>query len=326
MLGAHTAVMASGDPDIQVSRTDVSADIPDGGSFAMGATTVGEPFTQYISVGNATGLLTIAAIDVPAGFSMPVAPPSTIEGGASHGLHLQCNAAALGEHSGQLVIHSDDPDESLYEINVSCSVAAAGTPTIRMVTSTGVAVADGGSLTLAPGTGVLLRVYNDEGSTGPLNLLPPTVAPAGPTLGNYIPDDVVSVNGASTYFNVRCATALSSAGVPVSGTFAVSVGNNVPGSENPYTFTLDCTDGDPPATDPSATDPSGTKPVDSAPAETMPGGNSGAGSATSSVVRALPTTGRSGASAAMAGALLLSLGGLVLWLVRRPQRMGPSAT
>ena len=225
----------------------------------MGTTTVGVPFTQYIAVGNSAGVLTITSIDVPAGFTMLISPPSTIEGGASHGLYLRCNAAAVGEQSGQLVIHSDDPDENPFEITVSCSVVAAGTPTMRMVTSTNGPVSDGGSLTLAPGSGVLMRVYNDEGSTGPLNLLTKSAAPAGPSLDHYIPDSVVSVNGASTYFNVRCATALSSSGTPVSGSFVVTVGN-VAGTQNPYTFTLHCSNDGPQVTDPPVTDPPVTDP------------------------------------------------------------------
>jgi len=315
-LGATQGARAAADPDIYAFGAASGVSIANGGSFGMGTTTVGVPFVQTIVVGNTTGTLAISGVDMPAGFTLTQAPPATVEGGASHGMNVRCDAAAVGTFSGELVIHSDDPDEPDFVINLSCTVQAAGAASIRLVTNTNLSIADGGSITLPPGDGVLVRVYNDEGSTGPLILDIPNMAPAGAVVGTPLPDDVVSAGGASVYINVRCATTLNSSGVPVTGTYTVTLGNNVAGSENPYTFTLNCTDEVPPVTDPPVTDPPATNPpVTNPPVTNPPVTQPGAGAGGPD--RGLPSTGGSAVLAWVA------LGGVVwgvfaLWLSRRP--------
>lgn len=286
-------VAAAPPPDIEVHRGDVSGvNIPNGGSFAMGQTVVGAPFIQYFVVGNTSGTddLHITSVTAPAGFTITQAPPATIHGGAAHGLNLRCDAAAAGSYSGNVVIVSDDPDESPFEVAVSCTVNASGSaPTMRLVnTGDSTALADGGTLVIPAGAVRSIRIYNDEGGDAPLVLSTPVLAPSGPSIGGYVVDDVVAVGGMSMYFNIRCSTTVSSSGTPVTGTFQVSIANNTVGSTNPYTFTLICGEAVP-VTDPPVTDPQGTNP----PATVPPGtdGSGGAGSGGATTPRGLPATG-----------------------------------
>lgn len=305
-------VAAAPPPDIEVHQGDVSGvNIPNGGSFAMGQTVVGAPFIQYFVVGNTSGTddLHITSVTAPAGFTITQAPPATIHGGAAHGLNLRCDAAAAGSYSGNVVIVSDDPDESPFEVAVSCTVNASGSaPTMRLVnTGDSTALADGGTLVIPAGAVRSIRIYNDEGGDAPLVLSSPVLTPAGPSIGGYVIDDVVAVGGMSMYFNIRCSTTISSSGTPVTGTFQISIANNTLGSTNPYSFTLICGEAvpvtDPPVTDPPATDPPATD------------GSGGAGSGGATTPRGLPATGSSSPLLAWT-ALLLILGGVgvLRWL------------
>ena len=305
-------VAAAPPPDIEVHQGDVSGvNIPNGGSFAMGQTVVGAPFIQYFVVGNTSGTddLHITSVTAPAGFTITQAPPATIHGGAAHGLNLRCDAAAAGSYSGNVVIVSDDPDESPFEVAVSCTVNASGSaPTMRLVnTGDSTALADGGTLVIPAGAVRSIRIYNDEGGDAPLVLSSPVLTPAGPSIGGYVIDDVVAVGGMSMYFNIRCSTTVTSSGTPVTGTFQVSIANNTVGSTNPYSFTLICGEAvpvtDPPVTDPPATDPPATD------------GSGGAGSGGATTPRGLPATGSSSPLLAWT-ALLLILGGVgvLRWL------------
>ena len=315
LLGGRAA--AAPPPDIEVHRGDVSGvDIPDGGSFAMGQTVVGASFIQYFVVGNTSGTddLHISSVTAPPGFTITQAPPATIHGGAAHGLNLRCDAAAAGSYSGNVVIVSDDPDESPFEVAVSCTVNASGSaPTMRLVnTGDSTALADGGTLVIPAGAVRSIRIYNDEGGDAPLVLSSPVLTPAGPSIGGYVIDDVVAVGGMSMYFNIRCSTTVTSSGTPVTGTFQVSIANNTVGSTNPYSFTLICGEAvpvtDPPVTDPPVTDPPATDPP-------ATDGSGGAGSGGATTPRGLPTTGTS-SPVLVWTALLLILGGVALlrWL------------
>ena len=310
-------VAAAPPPDIEVHQGDVSGvNIPNGGSFAMGQTVVGAPFIQYFVVGNTSGTddLHITSVTAPAGFTITQAPPATIHGGAAHGLNLRCDAAAAGSYSGNVVIVSDDPDESPFEVAVSCTVNASGSaPTMRLVnTGDSTALADGGTLVIPAGAVRSIRIYNDEGGDAPLVLSSPVLTPAGPSIGGYVIDDVVAVGGMSMYFNIRCSTTVTSSGTPVTGTFQVSIANNTVGSTNPYSFTLICGEAvpvtDPPVTDPPVTDPPATDPP-------ATDGSGGAGSGGATTPRGLPTTGTS-SPVLVWTALLLILGGVALlrWL------------
>ena len=188
LLAAFAAAQpadAATPPDIEAHRGDYSADIPNGGSFAMGTTSVGVPFTQYFAVGNVADGgddLHITSTTGPAGITIVQAPPATIQAGAAWSVQLRCNATSAGTVSGPLTIVSDDPDEPTFTITVSCTtLASAGTPAIRVGDRNGVTIPDGGAFQVLPGKTTLIRVYN-ENSAGPLVLGTPNAeggAPAG---------------------------------------------------------------------------------------------------------------------------------------------------
>ncbi len=238
-LAMASTVAAGTPPDIDAHRGDVSADIPNGGSFPMGTTSVGVSFVQYFAVGNVADGgddLHITSTTSPAGITILEAPPATIEAGAAWGVRLRCDATSAGTVSGPLKIVNDDPDESTFTITVSCTTLAnAGTPAIRVADRNGGTIHAGGLYRLDPGKTTLIRIYN-EGSGGPLVLGKPTVAPVGPYVGDFVSDDVVSVNGMSMYFNLGCTE--GSKNNALTGSYVVSVPSNAPGS--PYTFTLSC--------------------------------------------------------------------------------------
>ena len=235
---AGSPAHAAAPPDIEAHRGDYSADIPNGGSFAMGTTAVGVPFTQYFAVGNVAEEgddLHISSTTGPAGITILQAPPATIQAGAAWGVRLECNATAVGTVSGPLTILSDDPDEPTFTITVSCTtLASAGTPAVRVGDRNGVTIPDGGAFQVLPGKTILIRVYN-ENSAGPLVLGTPT-AEGGAPVGGWVPDDVVAVNGMSMYFNLGCTEGKS--GPALTGDFAVTIPHNGPGGS--ATFTLHC--------------------------------------------------------------------------------------
>ncbi|MFZ1685305.1 MAG: hypothetical protein WAU88_14410, partial [Candidatus Zixiibacteriota bacterium] len=87
-LAMASTVAAGTPPDIDAHRGDVSADIPNGGSFPMGTTSVGVSFVQYFAVGNVADGgddLHITSTTSPAGITILEAPPATIEAGAAWG-------------------------------------------------------------------------------------------------------------------------------------------------------------------------------------------------------------------------------------------------
>ncbi len=242
LLAAFAAALpadAAAPPDIEAHRGDYSADIPSGGTFAMGTTSLGVPFTQYFAVGNVADEgsddLHISSTTGPAGITILQAPPATIEAGAAWGVQLRCDATAVGTVSGPLTILSDDPDEPAFTVTVSCTtVASAGTPAVRVGDRNGVTIPEGGAFQVLPGKTTLIRVYN-EASTGPLVLGTPT-AVGGPYVGGWVPDDVVAVNGMSMYFNLGCTDGKS--GPALTGDFEVTIPHNGPGGA--ATFILHC--------------------------------------------------------------------------------------
>lgn len=237
-IAGVSASHAATPPDIEAHRGDYSADIPNGGTFAMGTTSVGVPFTQYFAVGNVAeggDDLHITSTTGPVGITILQAPPATIHAGAAWGVQLKCNATAVGTVSGPLTIVSDDPDEPTFTVTVSCTTqASAGTPAVRVGDRNGVTIPNAGAFQLLPGKTTLIRVYN-EGSSGPLVLGTPSVV-GGPPVAGWVPDDVVAVNGMSMYFNISCTDGKN--GPALTGDFPVTIPHNGPGGAS--TFTLHC--------------------------------------------------------------------------------------
>ena len=137
-LGVATSVHATGPapqrpacvgcgPDIEVHTLPGAVDIASGTiTNDFGSTPVGTPVEYEFAVGATQFLptLTIASFTVPAGFSVDPAPPSTIEGGASHLVRVLCDATEPGTYSGDVSIVSDDVDESPFTIALTCEVTA----------------------------------------------------------------------------------------------------------------------------------------------------------------------------------------------------------
>jgi len=326
---------AAGPPSIEVHRGDTGADIPMGGSLNMGTTALGVPFSIYFVVGNIADIepLQVSGASAPSGITITQLPPSTIVAGTSHAVRVRCDATSAGVVSGDFVILSDDPDSSPFTFQLSCTVnPVIEQPGFRLTAGLSTPIADGGTLTVASGSTFGVFSHNDDGGNAPLVLGLPSSNPVGPKLSGYwVVDAVVAAGGVPQYTAIGCRTGLN---VPITGSYVISISSNAPGNLATYSFTLVCgtptpSDTTPNDTTPNDTTPNDTTPNDTTPNDTTPSGTtpndtsvvedvSGAASPTTSVPRALPTTGLEGTPTAVAGAVLLGLGLMLLRLVRRP--------
>jgi len=107
---------AGGAPDISV----------DPGMLAFGEVTVGETETLAVTVGNnGDAALVISALNViGAAFSVQETAPIEVAAGEETTLHVDFTPSASTPFQGQLIIVSNDPDESSVELNLSGSGAA----------------------------------------------------------------------------------------------------------------------------------------------------------------------------------------------------------
>lgn len=132
-------------PDIEVHYLSPLSYFTSGTqTLDFGSTPVGTPVNlEKIAIGATEGLgdLTISSITVPSGFTYiwgPNIAPDVEAAGASHGTKIKCNADAPGTYTGNMVITSDDPDESPFTIALTCTVTGGTTtdPTTAPTTPT----------------------------------------------------------------------------------------------------------------------------------------------------------------------------------------------
>ena len=90
--------------------------------IVFGNTTQDAPLTRLFTITNSgTATLTLGAISVSAGFTLP-APPATVAVGASVTFELRMDALAQGTFQGVLAIPSNDPTTPLLEIDLEGAV------------------------------------------------------------------------------------------------------------------------------------------------------------------------------------------------------------
>lgn len=139
-------VLAEPEPEITV--TAAGTNITDGGSFALGATTIGTPISQSFTISNSgTTSLTLANLTIPAGFTVTQSFSATVGAGLTTTLGLQLEATAVGSYSGDLSFDTNDSDENPFNFTLSGEVL--GIPEIE-VTVDANPVADGGSVDFGP--------------------------------------------------------------------------------------------------------------------------------------------------------------------------------
>jgi uncharacterized delta-60 repeat protein len=111
-----------GVPELVVSAEGV--EITDGQSLAIPyrSTPQGVSVTKTFVIQNiGTADLTLSSISPPSGFTLRAAPAS-VAPGSSAAFQVTLTAASVGNYGGNVVIHSNDPDESSFELPVSGAV------------------------------------------------------------------------------------------------------------------------------------------------------------------------------------------------------------
>jgi hypothetical protein len=117
-------------PEVEVQVGGV--DVADGsGLVDFGATMVGVPVAQTVTVGNIGSLdLALGSITVPGGYRLVSGFGATLLApGETTDFVVELEAVAEGSYSGTISFDSDDADESPFEIAVSGAVSAAPLPT-----------------------------------------------------------------------------------------------------------------------------------------------------------------------------------------------------
>lgn len=122
---ATTTVVAIPEIALFNGASDLAPPITDGqpGVIDYGNTTVGNTVTRTFTVKNVgTGTLSLSAITVPAGFSLPVPFTSqNVAPTASFSFAVRYDAAAIGTASGSVIIASNDADEASFDFPVSAT-------------------------------------------------------------------------------------------------------------------------------------------------------------------------------------------------------------
>jgi hypothetical protein len=129
----NPATIGAALPEITVLQGATTID--DGGSYSFGSTTVGtfvdRTFTVRNDGGNALVLKSIDTSNFPADFSIiSNFAETTLQTGQSTTFTVRMTAATAGSFSGVIRLSNNDPDETVYDINISGTV----TPLPALVT------------------------------------------------------------------------------------------------------------------------------------------------------------------------------------------------
>lgn len=236
---APVARAASG-AEIRVSTVNFQSwDFPSGTVHSWGHTLVGVPFAIDYTITNAGeqgSQLELGDITVPAGFTLVQAPAASLTAWQSTTMRLRCDALGVGDYSGTVSIGTNDDDENPFTFGISCSVNDAGISGLlalwASVSGAGYELGEGGRVIV--GSGDTARVWARDilGSPAPLQLDPVAITPTGPVVGAWSPGNVSASVPVS--FTLTCA---DEAGVPLVGTYSVTVTERLPQS---VTFQLEC--------------------------------------------------------------------------------------
>jgi hypothetical protein len=228
-------------PDIAVVREWDGGAVPSGGSFSFGTEPANTPDSRIFRIHNTgntdlniSNPTTLVSGD---GFSMIAYPVGTVYAGASTIFRVQFVASAPGDYHGAITIHSNDPDENPYVIQLHGAVnPPAGLPDIAVVRNwDDVAVPSGGSFSfgIEPANTPDSRIFRIH-NTGNANLVisNPTTLVSGEGFSMIAYPVGTVYAGASTIFRVQFQ-----ASAPGDYYGTITIHSNDP-DENPYTIHL----------------------------------------------------------------------------------------
>lgn len=195
---------------------------------------IGDPGTNLTLTGTITGPQ----------FSIVSGLPNNAPGiaqGASANIVVRCSSAVAGTFNDTLVLTTNDPDdgEGTVNIPVQCNVSSAPTPELE-ATFNAVAVADGGSVTMAAPQNTSVQQVLSFGNSGTAALSIGAVSGLSGVLSATAPSSAsvaagVTPGGAgASNITVTC-----NPGVTASTVQTISVVNG-DGDENPFDVTIDC--------------------------------------------------------------------------------------
>jgi hypothetical protein len=187
----------------------------DGGSTSFGTTNVGTFVDKTFTIRNdGNAALTLQAINtstLPAGFSIVSnIGVSSLAAGQTTTFVVRMTAAAAGSFSGVIRFTSNDADEATYDINVSGTVAAPGTPEVTVLLG-GTDFVDGGNASFGStnvGTVVdkTFTIRNDGSADLTLQNIDTSNLPAGFSIVSNIGSTTLQA-GQTTTFTVRMTAA-----------------------------------------------------------------------------------------------------------------------
>jgi hypothetical protein len=132
-----TAVVTTA-PEIGV--TESGNDVPDGGAFAFGTTTVGTPVTKTFTITN-TGdaVLNLSGLTPPSGFTIAqnFGSSTVAASGGTTTFQITMTAAAASTPSGTLTFTNDDANEGTYNFTISGTVNPAPVAVASLTRSNG---------------------------------------------------------------------------------------------------------------------------------------------------------------------------------------------
>ncbi len=163
---------------------------PSGGSATVTfpTTVAGTPESQTLTISNTgSAALTLdpSSLVLPAGFSLVTPFAATVAPGSSTSLVLQLNAAAAGSYAGSLSFNTNDPNNAVFQVNLSGTVlldTSGSSPQVQ-VSVGGQPLSAGGMVAFcpaAPGDAVSVVLSISDLGSAALTLDPGSlVAPAG---------------------------------------------------------------------------------------------------------------------------------------------------
>ena len=247
-IGAYESSSPAPQPEMNVQGNSVTiADgeiiISLGDHTQFVATTVGTPVSRTYTIQNTgAGTLNITLpITVPAGFTVTTPPASSVAPtNGSTTFTVECTAATANTFTGTVSIGNSDSNESPYNFDISCTVAALE-PEMDML-GLGNPIGDGDGVPSAlNGTAFgittvgtqIVRIFRIE-NNGTANLTVGAITvPTGYTVTSAPAPTVIP--GDFTTFDLTC-DALTDGVFPG----IVEIVNNDSG-ENPYDFAVSCT-------------------------------------------------------------------------------------
>jgi hypothetical protein len=228
-------------PDIAVFNPAGTA-IAAGGAYAFGNVPVSSTDVRRFRIDN-TGNAALNIGD-PAAlvwgdcFTQTETPVTPVAPGASSYVSVRFRCTAAGSYTANMIIPSDDPDESPYRITLSATATALPTPDIAVVNPANAAVATGGSYafgSVTTGTSDTRRFRIDNSGNAGLNIGNGATLITGPCFAQTETPSTPVPPGGSTWFSVRflCGAAGSYTG-------AVTIVSD-DADESPYTINLTAT-------------------------------------------------------------------------------------